>query len=154
MKRLPEIPRSARERIRLLDKIKNRFSSEERALKLALLTELVDTEIRNTRQLIAYHEALLFIRAYPDDKKVLELVRRECAEFGDRVDVLRRCDRNCDERLVDSGIARTSLSYYYDYSTLSRLVKWYGDALEIDWDAFEHTERIYELLPLLAGWRL
>ncbi|MBU0753979.1 MAG: hypothetical protein KJ645_02495 [Planctomycetes bacterium] len=146
------IPHTTRGKIQHLEKLKNRFSPEEREVKFALLASLRKAEIDEPRWLIRYHELLLFIRAYPDDRAVFGLACRECAEFGRRVDALCALDPQYEDPLFDSGITRTRLTYWYDYSTADWLVKWYRDALEINWEEFENTDKLETLVHLLASW--
>jgi hypothetical protein len=42
--------------------------------------------------------------------------------------------------------------YSYDYAVVIWLVKWYGHALDIDWDEFDATDKIDRLLPLFCEW--
>jgi hypothetical protein len=146
------LPTSARTLTRYLDGLKNRFSSDETASKLALLARLRETEILDPRVLLQYHEALLFIRAYPDNPRVFSLACRECDSFADRVTNLRSFDPDAASELEDTGLVHTGMYYSYDYAVIIWLIKWYGDALDIDWDEFEETHRIDGLLPLFCEW--
>lgn len=150
--RPPTLSGSARTLVARLDALKSRFSPADRAAKLALLSRLRRTPILEPRALLRYHEALLYLRAYPGDRRVFALACRECAGFARRVAALRAHDRAAAEALEDSGLAETGMYYAYDYAVVIWLVRWYGDALDIDWDAFEDTEGIDRLLPLLCEW--
>jgi hypothetical protein len=129
-----------------------RFSPEERDEKARLLEGLSRTEIREPRLLFRYHETLLFLRAYPDDGRILALSRAECDRFAARVVALRRRSRLAANRLDESGIAGTVTRHPYDLVTARKLLGWYGDTLDIDWDEFEETERLDTVLPLIAQW--
>lgn len=146
------IPRSVRQQIRLLTQLRNKFGDQPRETKLALLQQLSGTEILDPELLLEYHEALLFIRVYPDDRKVFRVVRQECDHFGQRVAHLRKVDPDAAEQLDEEALPETAVSYQYDHTTVAELVKWYGPALEIQWEEFEDTEKLDELLPLLASW--
>ncbi|MFH1267596.1 MAG: hypothetical protein ABIK89_17900 [Planctomycetota bacterium] len=148
----PKLPKSARALVKRLGEIKTRFSPEEREEKLDILDRIRRTAIPAPGTLRAYHELLLFIRAYPDDEQILELVLQECDRFGARVARLRRSDAGAASKLDDSGIAGTPIYYRYEYATAVWLVKWFGDALEIDWDELEETEKLDTLLPLFCEW--
>jgi len=148
----PKIPRTIRQQVKLLAELRNRFGDESCRLKKALLRRLADTEILDPDLLLAYHEALLFIRVYPDDRELFILVRRQCDGFGQRVLLLREEDPDAGSILDEEAIPETAISYRYDYTTVVELVKWYGSALEIQWEEYEDTEKLDYLLPLLASW--
>ena len=150
--RLPKLPGSARTLVKRLGEIKNRFSPEEREEKLALLDRLRQTEIRTAGVLLNYHELLLFLRAYPDDEQILKLASDECDRFGARVARFRRARADAAWKLEDTGIAQTKMYYRYEYATIVRLVKWFGDALDIDWEELEETEKLEAFLPLFCEW--
>jgi hypothetical protein len=132
--------------------LRNRFGDESRRLKLALLRELGGAEILDPGKLLDYHEALLFIRVYPDDHDVFRLARQQCDSFGQRVLRLREEDPEAAEGLDEEALPETAVSYQYDHTTVAELVKWYGPALEIQWEEFTDTEKLDALLPLMASW--
>ncbi|MFH1680718.1 MAG: hypothetical protein ABIH26_08745 [Candidatus Eisenbacteria bacterium] len=143
---------SARARVRRLERIRNRFSPEEREEKRALLSSLKNAEILDPLLLFRYHEALLFVRSYPDDAGIFALARAECARFAARVDRLRRRAPAAADDLDDTGIVGTITRYAYDFVTARALLRRPGDALEIDWDGFEKTENLDMVLPFVAQW--
>lgn len=145
-------PRSAASAVRALEKLRARFSPEERETKRRLLETLRQREIRDHRTLFRYHEALLFVRSYPDDEKILVLARSECERLGARVEALRRRSRRDALRLDESGMAGTAVRHPYDLVTARKLIAWYGDAIEIDWEEFEETAKLDAVLPLVAAW--
>lgn len=144
-------PPSLRARVRRLEEIRNHFSPEEREEKRKILASLRGEEILDPRLLARYHEALLFIRSYPDDEKIAALARGECARFGARVERLRRRARTRDA-LDDTGIAGTTMRYAYDFATARMLARWFPGALDVDWNDFDKTEGLDLLLPLVAEW--
>src|ERR1044072_3711788 len=72
--------------------------------KLAWLKQLARTRLASARAVMRLHEALCFIRAYPDDEAVLAQVQAMLAAFAARTDL--RAHRLA---LADSGIAGTAL---------------------------------------------
>ncbi len=148
----PRLPRSLGKQIGSLAQLRNQFGDEPRQWKLALLRHLSDTEILDPELLLEYHEALLFIRVYPDDKEVFRLARRECDRFGKRVLLLKEQDPDVAAALDEEALPETAVSYQYDHTTVAELVKWYGPALEVQWEEYEDTEKLDALLPLLASW--
>src|SRR5690606_23128795 len=97
------------------------------------------------RALTAYHEALCWLRAYPDDARVLRRVERALARFAQRRDVRRHAPA-----LANSGIAGAAIRDRF-FSPVARwLAGRWPDRLAMDWDAFEHTDELENLLPLVA----
>ncbi|MCP4632243.1 MAG: hypothetical protein GY855_04900 [candidate division Zixibacteria bacterium] len=148
----PQIPGSTSGKINLLYKIKNRFSPSDREVKSGLLEKLSKTDIDKAYLLLKYHESLLFIRAYPDNKDIFDIACRECNRIYNRVRLLNETDPDEAVKLEDSGISGTGMYYWYDYSTLYWLLKWYGDTLEINWDEYDNTEGCDNILPLISEW--
>jgi len=147
-----KIPGTISQQIKLLATLRNQFGDEERETKLALLRRLADSEILDPDLLLAYHEALIFIRVYPDNREVFRHCRRECDRFGERIRSLRETDPEAASLLDEEALPETAVSYRYDYTTICQLVKWHGAALEIQWSEYEETEKLDALLPLLASW--
>ena len=144
--------RSIGRRIARLEEIRNRYGPEMAKEKKEILGALGAATIFGARLLTRYHEALLFLRAYPDDEKIFRLVRRECDRFINRVAALTEHDPDEAEKLADSGIAGTKMYYIYDLITARLLTGWFGDDLEIDWEAIESGDPVDALLPLLIEW--
>src|SRR5262249_23633117 len=93
----------AQSALRRLERIKDRFGAPFAARKLAALEELTHTRLRSARQVERLHEAVLFVRAYPDDSRLLGAVRRLLAAFAERFDLRRYRDE-----LAHTGIAGTT----------------------------------------------
>lgn len=138
--------------IRRLAAIRNQFSEESLAEKKALLTLLSRTPIEAPDDLIAYHEALLFIRTYPDNAGILRLVSNQCDRFGTRVKRLRKHDPDAALQLDDTGITSTTMHNAYYYAAVVWLVRWFGDDLDIDWEELESTDKLDIVLTLIGEW--
>lgn len=110
------------------------------ARKRTCLGQLESKALSSSRQVLRLHEALCFLRAYPDDEAVLEQVERMLAGFATRRDT-RRFRRD----LADTGIAGTDLHFAFFQPQASWLARRYGAALSIDWKEYEEKER-------LRGW--
>ncbi len=92
--------------------------------------------------MLAFHDQLLFLRAYPDDAAIAAEADRLLARFARRADLARFRDE-----LADSGIAGTVIRYPFFFPTALWLARRYPRALAIDW---ENTAEA-ELRPLLAA---
>ena len=59
-----------------LERLKDRFGAAFAARKLVALNELTHSRLRTARAVERLHEAVCFVRAYPDDRRVLAAARR------------------------------------------------------------------------------
>jgi len=116
--------------------------SEER--KLALLGVLETGDLRNPSGVLRLHEALCFLRAFPDGPAVLDAVSRMLDAFPRRKD-LRRQRR----KLRSSGIAGTKLEYPFFWRTAAWLSRRWPERLRVVWGDFDRKEELTELLPLM-----
>jgi hypothetical protein len=113
--------------------------------KLALLERLDRARLSTAAQVLTLHDALCFLRAYPDGPRLLTTVERMLARFARRSD-LRRHRR----ALLDSGIAGTAIEYRFFWPTARWLARRWGGRLAIVWNDFEQRERLLDVLPLLS----
>lgn len=133
--------RSISGRLKELDGLKTVFSKGAANKKRRLLRALSRTEILEPDDLILYHETLMFMRAFPDNRDLLDASEAELQRFIDRVE---RCKEEYDGELpgelVDSGIAGTPYYYSYGFPMVSWFVDRFGDDLDIDWEAYDERE--------------
>lgn len=101
------------------------------------LAVLEGASLRSAKALLLLHESLCFLRAHPDDGRVLARVERMLAGFEGRAD-LRRLRRE----LADSGIAGTDIHFSFFQPQASWLARRYGRALRVDWRSYEAKERL------------
>jgi len=85
-----------------LERIKDRYGAGQAATKGALLARLARSRLRTANQVLRLHEALCFLRAYPDDARLRAQVVRLLRAFAGRADLRRQ-----REALENSGIAGT-----------------------------------------------
>src|SRR5258705_4101570 len=91
-----------------LEQSRLEFGAAAAQRKLALLKQLAHTRLGSARAVMRLHEALCFIRAYPDNAAVLAQVQAMLAAFDRRSDL--RAHRLA---LADSGIAGTATHYRF-----------------------------------------
>jgi hypothetical protein len=101
--------------------------------------------LERAADVVRFHEALCFLRAYPDSGELLGEVQDILNGFGDRNDVRRN-----RQALVNSGIAGTSIHFRFFPGSSLWLARRCGDHLTIDWPAFERKGKLEELLEQLA----
>ncbi|HXJ84561.1 MAG TPA: hypothetical protein VMS64_38460 [Candidatus Methylomirabilis sp.] len=122
------------------------FTASAREEKLGLLDQLAGSTIDEPRALLALHETLCFLQAYPDDARVLASVDRALGALPARVARLPRAARR---RLEDSGIAGTSLTYPFGLPMTRWLAHRFPRDVDIVWTHFTAGERLEESLVLL-----
>ncbi|HEY2954363.1 MAG TPA: hypothetical protein VGK89_03820 [Candidatus Eisenbacteria bacterium] len=131
--------------LRALERLRAEFGPGVAARKLALLAALEGARLARPAQVLALHEALCFLLAYPDDPEVLARVERMLGAFDRRADLRRHA-----AALADSGIAGTAIRFRFFEPTAQWLARRWPDRLRVDWDEFENDADLGDLLPLLA----
>lgn len=111
--------------------------------KYDLLATLENHRLPRASDVLSLHEALCFLRAFPDDAKLLAQVERILSEFADRTDVGRH-----REQLANTGIAGTPIFFRFFAASAHWLAERWGAYLSIDWDEFERRD---QLEPWLAS---
>ncbi|HUR28543.1 MAG TPA: hypothetical protein VM509_10180, partial [Planctomycetota bacterium] len=138
-----------------LRKLRAQYGAGMSEAKRACLAVLSRARLARATQVIEFHESLLFLRAYPDDAKLLSIVERELARFERRADLRRH-----REELASSGIAGTRIDYPFFPATASWLVERFGRRVTIDWAEYDERNQLEESsriilpdrLPLFALW--
>lgn len=130
-----------------LERIKDHFGAGCAEAKLSLLDRLARADLASARAVRRLHELLCFLRAYPDDARLLARVERMLAAFHRRADLRRE-----REALADSGIAGTAIRYRFFWSTLRWLARRWPQRLEIDRGEAVVADKLSAALPLLLTW--
>ncbi len=121
-----------------------------------LLASLKGVYFDDADSLIRFHDALLFLRAFPQSRKVVQLTEKLLDGTSQQVAKLR--DSGADLQLLDSeqfsGIAGTTVSDSFTYDVAHWLVQHYPKQLSVEWDFDEQgrqmTVSLPRVLPLLA----
>ncbi len=110
------------------------------------LLRALSASTHSVKTLFAFHEHLLFYKAYPVSEAVRRFSERELLHFNQRVEAL-----DLVQELAQTGIAGTEFSYAFDYSNAQFMVKVFGDAIEVDWEDYEYQEKepLVDILWLL-----
>jgi hypothetical protein len=118
----------------------------------ALLGEINGREFDDADALIRFHEALLFIRAYPQDRAAFAAADGLLASFSKRVAALLAAgaDPIAFDYIEYSGIAGTTLHAHYSYGFARWLTEYRTADVEIDWQRCETPERLGLVLSRLV----
>jgi len=129
-----------------LERLRARYGGGAADLKVSRLRRLARTELATPSQVLRLHEVLCFLRAYPDDARVLLLARRMLADFARRPDLLRHADS-----LADTGIAGTEIRYRFFWPTARWLAARWPHLLRLDRGDADAATRLAPALPILAS---
>lgn len=128
-----------------LEGLRSVFDRKAAARKRALIADLARERFGSAGELHRFHEALCFIRAYPDDRRTLSEAEAVLAGFPRRKDFAA-----FREEMENSGIVGTDITYRFYEPMSSWLVERWPKKLSIDWDDFAASERLMLLMPLLT----
>jgi hypothetical protein len=114
-----------------------------------LLASLKNAQFTDVEALIRFHDALLFIRAFPQSRKVVHLA--ESLLSGLVQQVARLGDSGTDMELFDpehvSGIAGTVIKDTFTYEVARWLLRRYPKQLSVEWDLEEQGGQMGVSLP-------
>jgi hypothetical protein len=127
-----------------LERCRLEFGAGTVHTKLALLKQLARTRLGSARAVMRLHEALCFMRAYPDNAAVLAQVQAMLASFAGRADL--RAHRVA---LADSGIAGTRIYCRFFAGQAQWLAQQWPDQLRLDRSDADAEGRIARALPPL-----
>lgn len=130
-----------------LDNAKKRRPGAGEAARVLRL--LRDRDFPDAPSLIRFHDAVLFLRAYPHSRTVLHLSESILSTFPSRVEKLAAsgADLSAFDDPEVSGIAGTSITTDYSYDVVRWLKKRFGRRVSIDWEGYEGEDRLRAALP-------
>src|SRR5664280_3183932 len=116
-----------------------------------LLASMRDVEFASTESLIRFHDVLLFLRAFPQSRKVAQLADDLLTGIVHQVEKLRAS--GADMELFDneefSGIAGTVINDNFTYDVARWLVRRYPQQIGVEWNFEEQGRQMAVTLPLL-----
>lgn len=137
--------RAAARVLAALERARDVYSPGSALRKLQLLRLLARASLRSARQVERLHEALCFLRAYPDDARVLAQVEAMLARFDRRADL--RAHRAA---LAHTGIAGTDTGYPFFHPTAVWLARRWPALLRLDRSDALAGDNIARALPILV----
>ncbi len=140
------MPNQATTALRKLTRCVSKFGEDYGQQKYELLSALQSRALSRAVDVLRLHENLCFLRAFPDDEKLLSLVERMVSVFHERADV-----RRFRGELASTGIAGTPIYFRFYAASAHWLARHWGSYLEIDWEEFERRN---QLEPWLASMTL
>jgi hypothetical protein len=122
-----------------LEACRYRFGQHESARVVKLLQRLDAARFTDTASLIRFHEALLFLRAFPQGRAVIRTTERILNKFHRKVEALHTSDAdlNAFEPIEVSGIAGTAMEDTLSFDVARWLIRRMPGKVEIAWENYE-----------------
>jgi len=139
-----------------LESNRYRFGRQEAARVVRLLNRLDAARFTDPVSLIRFHEALLFLRAFPQGPAVVRATGRILNNFHKKVEALRKAgaDMNVFEPIEVSGIAGTEMEDTLSFDVARWLINRMPGKVEIAWENYEPGRELGatgpRFMPLLA----
>jgi len=132
-----------------LEECRYRFGRGDGTRVVSLLTALNKQRFPDTKSLIRFHEALMFLRAFPQGPNVVRKTESLLNTFWKQVEALRKsgADMSAFEPLEVSGIAGTQMSDMLSFDVARWLVARLPGKVEIDWDEWDEGRVMGAILP-------
>jgi hypothetical protein len=132
-----------------------RFESGEGARFVSLLRALDRQRISDPPALIRFHEALLFLRAFPHGPAVLRTTAIILSGFHKKVEVLREAGADMDvfDTFEHSGIAGTTMEDTLSFDVARWVLRRMAGSVRIAWENYEPGRELGttgpRIMPLL-----
>jgi hypothetical protein len=142
-------------RLASLEAARNQFGPADAARVLRLLRALEAARFPDPASLIRFHEALLFLRAFPQNAAVLRAAQRVLNNFHKKVETLQQggADMSAFDTFEHSGIAGTTMEDSLSFDVARWLLPRMPGQVEIAWDNYEPGRELAttgpRLMPLL-----
>ena len=132
-----------------LHQLRARFEARSTQRKRRWFAHHAHVEIDDPAVLLALHETLLFMAAFPDDRALLAIIDRELRRVASAAKHLSRRAR-FRRRLENSGVAHTTTSCALTFEAAEWLAMRYGLDADIAWEEESAGQPLDELLHHLV----
>jgi len=142
-----------------LEAAKSRFGRGAAAETKQLLNQLSRVDFKDAPSLLRFHEALLFLRAFPQARQIVAQTEKLLNAFHERVEKIRNlgADMSAFDDFDTSGVAGTTMQDALNFEAARWLVRHIPRHVEIAWDDYwddSQAERALgstwpRLIPLL-----
>jgi hypothetical protein len=143
------LPAEIRRLLDRLDEAKRRLKPGDLEQAEKLVARLANEKFKDAGNLIRFHEILLFLRAYPHNRRVLRIVEQQLLTFSQRFDLLENsgADVSVFETPEVSGVAGTAVTDTFSYNIVRWLLKKHPRQVNLDWYWFEDENRLAATWP-------
>jgi hypothetical protein len=133
--------------IEQLKYLSTRFGAPFTGQKEKLLAQLTQMKAVDVKVINAYHEVLLFLKAYPENRILLRFTEQELKKLDESVNLLSEPKK---EKLVRSGISHSETRANFSFTLCKWLVKTYPGKIKLfslEGDSEWATELLKLVLP-------
>jgi hypothetical protein len=132
-------PKALDRQLAELEASRYRFGRHEAPRVVKLLNRLDAARFPDIASLIRFHEALLFLRAFPQGPAVVRATEPILNRFHKKVEAFRKAGANMDafEPIEVSGIAGTEMEDTLSFDVASWLIQRMPGKVEIAWKNYE-----------------
>jgi hypothetical protein len=132
-----------------LEDLRYRFSLADAVRIVKLLSRLDAAHFSDPAALIRFHEALLFLRAFPQSATVLRATERILKHFDKKVEVLRQSGADMEgfDTFEHAGIAGTTMEDTLSFDVARWLVHRLQGKVEIAWESYEPGRELGTIGP-------
>ncbi|MGD8412970.1 MAG: hypothetical protein PVF33_01985 [Candidatus Latescibacterota bacterium] len=123
------------------------FGSDPAGKKLELLKEIARLDRFDSKRIVKLHDTLYFMRAYPDNEKILSAV----TDMARSLRTIIRKHTGDDEdfpAFVNTGLPGSCNRHSYSFEVLRRLAEMFPGSLEIDWPEVSYEPTFVDALNL------
>ncbi len=135
---MPPTSHRANQLLTQLETAKSRFGAGHAALVAKLLSQLSKLQLNDPYQLIRFHEALLFLRAFSGAPSIIPRVENLLTTFHQRIEKFRTLNGDLSpfDDFDTSGIAGTTMQDTLSFDVADWLVRRIPRNVEIAWDDY------------------
>jgi hypothetical protein len=132
-----------------LEQCRYRFGTGEGARVGILLSQLRRQYFADVPSLIRFHEALLFLRAFPHGSRVVRKSETLLRSFAQRVEQLQRAGAEMEQfdSLEVSGIAGTCMEDALNFNVARWLVRRLRGNVEVAWKGYDEERALADIWP-------
>lgn len=130
-----------------LSEMKGVFGRDAARRTVELLERLRRARFRDAAVLIRFHDLVLYLRAFPQSATVVRLADEILFSIHEQV---AKMDSDPFDDTEVSGIAGTTISTNFSYPVARNLILRHGRAISIDWENYEHGDRLGAVLAELV----
>jgi hypothetical protein len=137
--------------IQELRSISNKISDADLNRKSELLNSLMPQKEFTSKDIINYHDTLLFLLAYPQNKNIYQLTQNAFSVFDHQLFLhLKKYKTKALNELLGSGLSGTYLTSSFGFDLSKHLVQQYKNQISIetiDWECENGIEILKLILP-------
>ena len=137
--------------IQELRRISNKVTEADLIRKSELLQSLMIQKDLSSKELLNYHDTLLFLLAYPQNKTIYQLTQNAFSVFDDQLSFhLKKHKTKAINELSGSGLSGTFLTSSFGWDLTKHLVTHYKNQISIDtidWECENGIDILKLILP-------